>query len=95
MMQSTIVRWSDPKVILVATNLVEDHTFMLHAIYQATLSRAKVLLVHVIPSFQLREEAVYWTPCSQPSLRWNSSGKESSASPSFSTGFPKSKSRSL
>lgn len=68
MMRSTIVRWSDPKVILVATNLVEDHTFMLHAIYQATLSRAKVLLVHVIPSFQLREEAVYSTPCSQPSL---------------------------
>ena len=68
MVQSTIVRWSSPKVILVATNLVEDHTFMLHAIYQATLSRAKVLLVYVIPPFYLRTEAAYGTPFVQPSL---------------------------
>jgi len=68
MTQSAIVRWSDPKVILVATNLVEDRTFMIRAIYQATLSRAKVLLVHVIPPFYLRTEAVYGTPFVQPNL---------------------------
>jgi nucleotide-binding universal stress UspA family protein len=68
MAPNTIVRWSDPKVILVATNLVEDHMFMLHAIYQAMLSRAKVLLVHVIPPFHLRTEAVHGTPFVQPSL---------------------------
>jgi nucleotide-binding universal stress UspA family protein len=68
MTQSMIVRWSDPKVILVATNLVEDQTFMLHAIYQAKLSRAKVLLVHVIPPSYLRTEADYGAPFAQPSL---------------------------
>jgi nucleotide-binding universal stress UspA family protein len=41
---------------------------MLHAISQATLSRAKVLLVHVIPSFYLRSESVYETPFVQPVL---------------------------
>jgi nucleotide-binding universal stress UspA family protein len=68
MTQSTIVRWSDPKVILVATNLVEDHPFMLHAIYQTALSRAKVLLVHVISPFYLSTEAVYGTPSVQSNL---------------------------
>jgi nucleotide-binding universal stress UspA family protein len=68
MTQSTIVRWSDPKVILVATNLVEDHAFMLHAIYQTAPSRAKVLLVHVIPPFYRRTEAVYGRPSVQPNL---------------------------
>jgi nucleotide-binding universal stress UspA family protein len=62
MTQSTVVRWSSPKTILVATNMVEDHTFILHAIYQAALSRAKVLLVHVIPPSYLRAEAAYGTP---------------------------------
>ena len=52
MAKSAIVRWSAPEVILVATNLLEGHTLLLHAIYQAKLSRATVLLVHVIrPSF--------------------------------------------
>jgi nucleotide-binding universal stress UspA family protein len=68
MERSTIARWSDPKVILVAINLDEDHTFMLHAIQQATLSRAKVLLVHAIPPFHLRTEAVYGTRCEPPGL---------------------------
>jgi nucleotide-binding universal stress UspA family protein len=68
MTQSALVQWSDPKLILIVTNLVEDHTFMLHAIHQATLSRAKVLLVHVIPPHHLRTEAVYGTTCGQPSL---------------------------
>ncbi len=65
---NTIVRWSDPEVILVATNLVEDPTFMLHAIHQATLSRAKVLLVHVIPPSHRRAEAAYGPPPVEPSL---------------------------
>lgn len=48
MSQSAIVRWSNPETILVATNLLEGQTLVLHAIYQARLSRAAVLLVHVI-----------------------------------------------
>lgn len=68
MTPSTIIRWCNPKVILVATSLVEDETFMLHAIYQAEQSRAKVLLVHVIPPFYLRSEAVYGTPLVQPAI---------------------------
>ena len=68
MTQNTIVRWSDPKVILVATNLVEDHAFMLHAISQTVLSRAKVLLVHVIPPVYLRTEGVYGRPSVQSNL---------------------------
>lgn len=68
MTQDTIVRWSDPRAILVATNLVEGATFMLHAIHQARLSRAKVLLVHVIPPFYLRTEAVHGAHHVQPTI---------------------------
>ena len=56
MAQNTIVRWSDPKVILVATNLLEGQTLILHAMYQARLSGAKVLLVHVVRRSKLRGE---------------------------------------
>lgn len=49
----SIVRWSNPNVILVATNLLEGHQLILHAIYQARLSHAKVLLVHVVPPSHL------------------------------------------
>jgi nucleotide-binding universal stress UspA family protein len=56
MMQSTISRWSRPEVILVATNLFEGYRLMLHAIYQASLTNAKVLLVHVIPPSYSRPE---------------------------------------
>jgi nucleotide-binding universal stress UspA family protein len=49
MKQSTIARWTKPELIVVATNLFEGYRLMLHAIYQASLSNAKVLLVHVIP----------------------------------------------
>ena len=56
MAQSTIVRWSDPKVILVATNLLEGQTLILHAMYQARLSGAKVILVHVVRRSKLRAE---------------------------------------
>lgn len=68
MTQSAIVRWTEPKVILVATNLLEDQAFMLYAVYQTALSRAKVILVHVIPPFYLRSEAVYGTPSVQPNV---------------------------
>ena len=66
MAQSTIVRWSDPKVILVATNLLEGQTLILHAMYQARLSGAKVLLVHVVrrsksESRISRRQAVFFT----------------------------------
>ena len=54
MKQSAVVRWSDPEVILVATNLLEGQSLLLHAIFQARLSKAKVLLVHVIPPSDLR-----------------------------------------
>ncbi len=57
MTQSAIARWSDPEVILVATNLLEDHGSMRHAIHQARLSRANVLLVHVAPPSYLRTDA--------------------------------------
>jgi len=66
MAKSAIVRWGTPEVILVATNLLEGHTLLLHAIYQARLSRATVLLVHVIrPSF-LRVDARQGEPSYLP-----------------------------
>jgi nucleotide-binding universal stress UspA family protein len=62
MTQSAIVRWSNPKVILVATNLFEGYPLIMHAIYQAKLSQARVLLVHVIsPSYLITE-----TNCTPP-----------------------------
>jgi nucleotide-binding universal stress UspA family protein len=64
---STIVRWSKPELIVVATNLFEGYRLMLHAIYQASLSNAKVLLVHVIPPSHTRAEAAYGSPFFLPS----------------------------
>jgi nucleotide-binding universal stress UspA family protein len=49
MAKNAIARWSNPEVILVATTLLEDHTLMQHAMSQAKLSKASILLVHVIP----------------------------------------------
>ena len=49
MKQSAMIRWSNPETILVATNLLEGNNLATHAIDQARHSRAKVLLVHVIP----------------------------------------------
>jgi nucleotide-binding universal stress UspA family protein len=66
MAQSAIVRWSDPKVILVATNLLEGQTLILHAIYQARLSGATVLLVHVIRRAFLRSEVPKGAPSFLP-----------------------------
>lgn len=56
MAKNAIARWSNPEVILVATTLLEDHTLMLHAMLQAKLSKATVLLVHVIPPSYLITE---------------------------------------
>jgi len=57
MTQSAIVRWSNPKMILVATKLLEGSSFILHAINQAKLSKAKVLLVHVTSPSNMRTES--------------------------------------
>jgi nucleotide-binding universal stress UspA family protein len=62
-----IVRWSTPGVILVATNLLEGHTLLLHAIYQAKLTRAKVLLVHVVRPSCLRPDVSHEAPSFLPS----------------------------
>lgn len=66
MAKNSIVRWSDPKVIMVATNLLEGQTLMLHAMYQAQLSGASVLLVHVVRRSDVgadaREEAPFLLP---------------------------------
>jgi len=56
MTQSAVVRWSSPELILVATNLSEGQSLLLHAIFQARLSKAKVLLVHVIPPSDLKRD---------------------------------------
>ena len=55
--RSAVARWSNPEVLLVATNLLEDHRLRLHAMFQARLSKAAVLLVHVIPPSYLITES--------------------------------------
>jgi len=49
-------------VILVATNLLDGPALMLHAVSQAKLSGAKVLLVHVIRPAYLRADSEYGLP---------------------------------
>ena len=66
MMQSTVVRWSSPKVILVGTNFLEGQSLLLHANDQARLSHAKLLLVHVIPHFGLKSDVHDCKPCIFP-----------------------------
>ena len=48
MSNDTISRWSNPAVILVPTDCFESNPLLHHAIFQARLSNAKVLLVHTI-----------------------------------------------
>ena len=67
MTQNAAVRWSNPEVILVATNLFEGYSLIMHAIYQAKLSHARVLLVHVIPISSLMSEATHGLPVRLPS----------------------------
>ena len=56
MTQSAIVRWSSPRVILVATNCLEGQSLLLNSIYQARISHANVLLVHVIPHSHVKAD---------------------------------------
>jgi nucleotide-binding universal stress UspA family protein len=67
MAKSAIVRWSDPELILVATNLLEGHNLLLHAMYQARLSRSPVLLVHVIRPSRLKSDYPEGAPSFLPS----------------------------
>ncbi len=71
MAQSVIARWSSPEVILVATNLLEGPTLIQHAIFQAQLTKAKVLLVHVVLPSNLRASVPERTTISllDPSVR--------------------------
>ena len=57
MPKNSIARWSNPGRILVATSLFDDHTLIQHAIFQARLSHAAVLVVHVISPSNLIAEA--------------------------------------
>jgi nucleotide-binding universal stress UspA family protein len=66
MKQSAVVRWSSPELILVATNLLEGQSLLLHAIFQARLTKAKVLLVHVIPPSYLKRDLHDGAPCFLP-----------------------------
>src|SRR6185437_7137626 len=56
MEQSAVCRWSNPKTILVVTNLLEGPSVILHATNQARLNRAKILLVHVTQPSTSRAE---------------------------------------
>lgn len=67
MAKSAIVRWSDPELILVATNLLEGQNLLLHAMYQARLSRSPVLLVHVIRPSRLKSDYPEGAPSFLPS----------------------------
>lgn len=67
MAKNAIARWSSPDVILVATTLLEDHRLMQHAMYQAKLSKASVLLLNVIPPSFLKTEDDSGSPFIQPS----------------------------
>ena len=69
MPQNTIVRWSDPKLILVATDLIEDHTFILHSNLSGESDPgARVLLVHTISPAYLRTEVVHRAAVDRPNL---------------------------
>lgn len=62
MTKNTLRRWSSPEMILVATNLLDGPALMLHAVSQAKLTGAKVLLVHVIRPAYLRADSEYGLP---------------------------------
>jgi len=66
MTQQLSIRWSKPKTILVATNLLEGHRLILHAVYQAELSGARVLLVHVVPPFYWKTQSHDGRPSTHP-----------------------------
>lgn len=56
-MEKTILhRWANPETILVATNLRDTAHLIPHAIAQAKLSGARLILVHVIEPSYLRKD---------------------------------------
>jgi hypothetical protein len=67
MTRSAVRRWSNPEVILVATTLLEGPSVMLHPVYQAKLSGARILLVHVVRPSDLRASSNAATPFVLPS----------------------------
>ena len=76
MAKNAIARWSNPELILVATTLLEDHSLMQHAMSQAKLSKASVLLVHVIPpSYLITEDDLRFAVCSVESYSSSHQGK--------------------
>ena len=54
--------WCHPKRILVATNLIDGPSLMLFAVHQAKLTRAEILLVHVIRPSQFRPDRDSYRP---------------------------------
>ena len=55
-MKETILhRWANPETILVATNLRDTAHLMSHAIAQAKLSGARLVLLHVMEPSYLRK----------------------------------------
>jgi nucleotide-binding universal stress UspA family protein len=67
MTQSAMIRWSTPETILVATNLLEESSFVNHAIDQARISWSKVLLVHLVPGPGSMTETTFETSVLPPS----------------------------
>ena len=67
-METNLQRWCRPETILVATNLRESASVMLHAVHQALFAHAKVILAHVILPSCLRtgshSDAPAVLPCS-------------------------------
>jgi nucleotide-binding universal stress UspA family protein len=66
MKPSSVIRWSTPELILVATNLLEGQSLLLHAIFQARLSKARVILVHVISPSNLGRDVQDGAPSFLP-----------------------------
>jgi nucleotide-binding universal stress UspA family protein len=66
-MKSTLLhRWGNPEAIPVATNLLDAPHLVPHAIVQAKLSQAKVLLVHVVEPSYLRASPADGPPFVMP-----------------------------
>ncbi len=69
MSNHTISRWSSPEVILVATDCFESNALLRHAISQARLSNAKVLLVHTIDTSASETGSTRTAPMQIPANR--------------------------
>ena len=51
--KKTLYRWSNPEVILVATNLADGTALIPHAVSQAKTHNARILLAHAIAPAEL------------------------------------------